>query len=80
MSDEEFEAELFGPVTSQIFDATGLYDSQTGIWRAPLPYESERDQLRRIYLLDKRNTDPLYSIASIQSSGAWTGSRNRRRD
>ena len=58
MSDEEFEAELFGPVTSQIFDATWLHDSQTGIWRAPLPYESERDQLRRIYLLDKRNTDP----------------------
>ena len=28
MSDEEFEAELFGPVTSQIFDATWLHDSQ----------------------------------------------------
>ena len=36
MSDEEFEAELFGPVTSQIFDATWLHDSQTGICaRAP---------------------------------------------
>jgi hypothetical protein len=49
MSDQEFDAELFGPVSSEIFDVNWLHDPKTGIWRAPLPRESERDQLRRVY-------------------------------
>ena len=56
--DDDFEAELFSPVTSGIFNANWLHEPATGIWRAPVPREFQREAMRQMYLSQTGTADP----------------------
>jgi hypothetical protein len=62
MNEEDIEAELFNPFTTGIFDINWLRDRETGIWRAPVATEHDRDRLREIYLVGANDPAPFDQV------------------